>query len=189
MLAYPFTFYAVNGFGRLYSGFREGKVRFSSWLSSRKGSAMVLLTFALGIAYLATPVSMVYANASVPAVSGTYLYFSTSPTVPYEDVDGVVQAMGWLNDNLDDASCVVLHHAFLMWGQLYLDNSHVIVHFVNNIDTAVETAFNNSFDNVFFVWWTESIGWYGVSVPASFVSVQNFGRISVYEYVGVNVGS
>lgn len=188
MLAYPFTFYAVNGFGRLYSGFREGKVRFSSWLSSKKGSVMVLLTFALGIAYLATPVFMVYANSSVPAVSGTYLYFSTNPTVPYEDAEGVVQAMGWLNDNLDAASCVVLQHAFLTWGQLYLDKSHVIVHFESNVDSAVNTAFSSGFGSVFFVWWNQPIGWYGVSVPASFVSVQDFGRISVYAYEGVSVG-
>ncbi len=188
MLVFPFTFYAVNGFGRLYSGFRGVKVRFSSWVSSRKGSAMVLLTFALGMAYLATPVSMVYASASVPAVSGTYLYFSTNPTVPYEDVDGVVEAMGWLDDSLDAVSCVVLQHAFVTWGQLYLDRSHVIVQFESDIDLAVNTAFSSGFSRVFFVWWNQPIGWYGVSVPDYFVSVQDFGRISVYEYEGVNVG-
>jgi hypothetical protein len=48
------------------------------------------------------------------------------------------------------------------------------------VDTAVNTALNRGFENVFFVWWSESIGWYGVSVPDGFISVQDFGRISVY---------
>ncbi len=187
MLVYPFTFYAVNGFGRLLSKFREKNTRFSSWFSDRKAATMVLLTFSLGVAYLATPVLMVYTNASVPAVTGTYLYFSTSPTVPYQDVNSVIEAMGWLNNHLNAASCVALQHAFLRWGQLYLDKSHEIVHFEINVNAALNTGFKNGFNSVFLVWWNEPIGWYGISVPQSFVSVQDFGRISVYVYEGVNV--
>jgi len=187
MLVYPFTFYAVNGFGRLLRKFREKRTHFSSWISNGKAVTMVLLTFSLGIAYLATPLLMVYANTSVAVESGTALYFSTSPTVPYEDVDGVVEAMGWLNYHLDAVSCVVLQHAFLCWGELYLDRSHAIVHFGTDIDSALDIGFGNGFRSVFFVWWNEPIGWYGISVPESFVEVQTFGRISVYAYEGVNI--
>jgi hypothetical protein len=189
MLVYPFTFYAVNGFSKLlHKTSLEGKTHVSSWFSNRKATATVLLTFSLGIAYLATPVLMVYASASVPSVSGNYLYFSTNPTVPYEDVNSVVQAMGWLNDNLDAMSCVTLQQAFLFWGQLYLNRSHEIVHFETDVNLAVNTAFGHGFSRVFFVWWNEPIGWYGISVPEYFVSVQDFGRISVYAYEGGNVG-
>jgi hypothetical protein len=187
MLVYPFTFYAVNGFGRLLSKFRGKNTHFSSWISDKKAVTMVLLTFSLGIAYLATPLLMVYSNASVPVVSGTCLYFSTSPTVPYEDVNSVVEAMGWFNEHLDAVSCVALQHAFLRWGELYLDKSHTIVHFEIDVDSAVDTGFGNGFRSVFFVWWNEPIGWYGISVPESFVRVQDFGRISVYVYEGVTV--
>lgn len=187
MLVYSFTFYAVNGFGRLLRKARENNVQFSSWVFNRKAAAMVLLTFSLGIAYLATPLLMIYTNASVPAVTGTYLYFSTSPTVPYEDVNSVVEAMYWLNDNLDAVSCVALQRAFLRWGELYLDKSHTIVYFEIDVNSTVNPAFENGFSNVFFVWWNEPIGWYGISVPESFVCVQDFGRISVYVYEGVTV--
>ena len=148
---------------------------------------MVLLTFSLGIAYLATPVLMVFTNASVPDVTGTFLYFSNSPTVPYEDVNSVVDAMGWLNDNLAVASCVALQHAFLRWGELYLDKSHTIVHFQFDVNAALNTGFEHGLSSVFFIWWNEPIGWYDISVPESFVRVQDFGRISVYAYEGVNV--
>jgi hypothetical protein len=187
MLVYPFTFYAVSGFGRLRAKFRERKSSSFSWFSNRRATGMVLATFALGIAYLATPVLMVYTTGNVPAVTGTYLYFSTSPTVPYEDVTSVVEAMNWLNDRLDAFSCVVLQWAFLRWGELCLDNSHEIVHFQTNVNSALNTGLANGFARVFFVWWNEPIGWYGISVPDSFVSVQDFGRISVYVYEGVSV--
>jgi hypothetical protein len=189
MLVYPFTFYAVNGFSKLlHKSSLEGKTHVFSWFSNKKAAGTILLTFSLGVAYLATPMLMVYASVSVPSITATYLYFSTSPTVPYEDVNSVVQAMGWLNDNLDAVSCVVLQHAFLTWGQLYLDKSHTIVYFENDVDSAVNTAFRHGFSRVFFVWWNEPIGWYGISVPEYFVSVQDFGRISVYAYEGGNVG-
>jgi len=187
MLVYPFTFYAVKGVGRLLSKFRQRNMRFSSWFSDKLAVAMILLTSSLGVAYLATPLLMVYANTSVPYVSGTYLYFSTCPAVPYEDVNSVVEAMGWINDHLDAVSCVALQHAFLRWGELYLDKSHTIVHFEADVNSAVNTGFGNGFDSVFFVWWNEPIGWYGISVPESFVRVRDFGRVSIYVYEGVTV--
>ena len=187
MLAYPFSFYAINGFGRFLNQLRKGNSRLSSWFSGRKAAASILLTFALGIAYLATPLLMVYGNVNVPVVSGTYLYFSTSPTVPYEDVDSVVDAMHWLNDYLDTVTCVALQSAFLSWGELYLDNSHAIVYFEVDVDSAVKTGFENGFNDVYFVWWNEPIGWDGISVPETFVRGQDFGRITVYEYEGVDI--
>jgi hypothetical protein len=123
----------------------------------------------------------------VPSVSGISFYFSTSPTVPYQDVNNVVQAISWLNIHMDAVSCVTLHHAFLSWGKLYLDKSHAIVHFVIDANSAVNTTFEIGFSRAFFVWWNEPIGWYGISVPESFIRVQDFGRISVYEYEGINV--
>ena len=182
MLVYPFTFYAVNGFGKLYGRFRERRVGSFAWFSAKAPVGMVLLTFVLGVAYLAAPVMLTSANTSVPTLTGTYRYFSTAPNVPYEDADGVVQAMGWLEDNMVSGSSVVLQHAFVSWGQLYIDQSHTILSFENSVTSAVTTAVARGFSRVYFVWWNVPLGWYGVSVPDSFVDVQDFGRISVYAY-------
>ena len=185
MLVYPFTFYAIYGLNRLYSKLKEDKIRFS-WLSNRQASSMILLVFVLGIGYLATPLLITYVgnDFSVPSKTLTYSYFSTTPTVPYEDVEGVNLAMDWLNSNMGETSSVALQHAFLTWGQLHLDKSHEIVHFNKDVDLAVNTALRDGFESVFFVWWNQPIGWYGVEVPDYFVDVQDFGRISVYSYEG-----
>ena len=52
----------------------------------------------------------------------------------------------------------------------------------NDVNLATQTAFNRGYNRVYFVYWNQPIGWVGVSVPESFVSVQDFGRISVYVY-------
>ncbi len=54
----------------------------------------------------------------------------------------------------------------------------------------MNVALNHGFESVFFVWWNQPIGWYGVSVPDYFVESQDFDRISVYFYEGEkDVGS
>jgi hypothetical protein len=93
--------------------------------------------------------------------------------------------MRWLEDNLNTSSCVVLQTAFLSWGELYLDNSHAIMHFETDLALAVNATFKYGFSHVFFVWWNQPIGWYGISVLDYFVRVHDFGRISVYEYGSV----
>jgi hypothetical protein len=180
MLAYPFSFFAVNGMGRLFRMFDGGGLRPRL---SGKVKGMVLVTVLLGCSYLVSPVLMGGAGVSVSSVSATYVYFSDSPAVPYGDVNGVVEAMQWLDANLGAGSCVVLQRAFWYWGQLYLDSSHVVVRFESDADAGVGVALERGFGRVFFVWWNVPVGWYGVSVPEGFVAVCSFGRISVYEFV------
>ncbi len=179
MLVYPFTFYAVNFVSKCWSG-----VGIFRGFCDRKVRGMVLLTVLLGGLYLATPVLMSTINAGIFSVVPASRYISFAPTVPYQDVDGVVEAMEWLNGNMGENDCVVLQHAFLFWGQFYLDEAHRIVHCVVDVDLAVNTALNHGFNRVFFVWWNTPIGWYDVAVSVSFDEVVEFGRISVYEYVG-----
>ena len=184
MLVYPFTFYAVNGLSGFLREYNGGDFQLSLRFPNRKVKAMLLLPALLGSAYLATPVLMNTVNMGVFSIPPVCTYFSFAPTVPYQDVDNVVEAMNWLDRNMAENDCVALQHAFLFWGQFYLSKSHAIVHFVRDVDLAVLTAFEHGFSRVLFVWWNEPIGWYGVSLPNYFVSVRDFGRISVYEYVG-----
>ena len=184
MLVYPFTFYAVNGLRGFTANYDGGVFRLGVNVSERKAKGMFFLTVLLGSVYLATPILMGTVNVGVFAFNSVNRYFSFAPTVPYEDVGSVVEAMGWLNKNMGAGDCVLLQHAFLSWGRLYLDKQHVIVHFENDVGLAVDFALERSFGRVFFVWWNTPIGWYGISVPEGFVRLEDFDRISVYEFVG-----
>jgi hypothetical protein len=184
MLAYPFTFYAVSLVKDMLKKHNSQNRQHSHGALNRKMKGMLIITGLLGCTYLATPVLMNTVNVGLFSAYPASLHFSFAPTVPYQDVDGTEQAMNWLNANMNGNSCVVLHHALLPWGRLILDKTHEIVYFTNDVDSAVNVGLDNGFSKVYFVWWNVNIGWYGITVPAHFARLQDFGRISVYDYAG-----
>jgi hypothetical protein len=180
MLVYPFTFYAVNGLETLLANRNTENLRLSTNKMSGKMKGVILLTVVLGGVYLAIPVLINNVNAgdfSTPVSN----YFASAPTVPYQDVDGVVQAMLWLDENMNNNSCVILHHLFREWGSLYLDKSHTIVVFLNDAELALSVASKHGFSHVYLVWWNQDIGWYEITFPDGFKELQDFSRISVFE--------
>ena len=180
MLVYPFTFYAVYG---LFRVFRSSEMRRSLYGKVSRVVAKVglVVLFVLGCGYLVIPLLVTSENVGV-IPTDVSLHFSSAPAPCYEDVEGVVKAMEWLEGNMDGNSFVVLHHVFYPWGRLYLDESHVMVQFVKNADEAVNLGLDQGFSCSYFVWWNQPNGWYEGSVPDGFVDVQDFGRISVYAY-------
>jgi hypothetical protein len=182
MLAYPFTFYAVNGTENLLSRISQckttlGKIR-------NKVSVMVSATVLLAVIYLATPFLMVHAGFGIYSLYPTSRYFSSAPTVPYQDIDGTISAMQWLKDNMHNDSCAVLQNAFATWAKLYLKNSQNVIAYINDVDLAVNLALQKNYQNIYFVCWNKEIGWYGTYVPENFKEeLQSFDRISVFEYV------
>jgi hypothetical protein len=180
MLVYPFTFYAVSGLKRVVGSLNGRGFGFSFRLLHGKVKSMLILTALLGAVYLATPTLMGTVNVGIFALNPINKFFSFAPTVPYGDVDNVVMAMEWLNQYMEANSCVILHEAFLWWGKLYLDDSKIIIFFMNDIDSAVNIALSYGFNKVYFVWWNAPLGWYDITVPKSFNGLRDFGRITVF---------
>jgi hypothetical protein len=104
-----------------------------------------------------------------------------SNTVPLEDVDGVVNAMKWLNKEMNNYSVLLVNNAFLNWARLHLDEKHFLLHFNDDIEEVIKVALRYGFKDIYFVWWNENIGWYDLTVPKEFVSVFKNGRISVFK--------
>jgi len=184
MLVCPFTFYAVNGAKILLGRLSKARVTLKKLGKFRsKMSVMVLATVSLGAIYLATPFLMVNVGFGIYSLYPICRYFSSAPTVPYQDIDGTIQAMQWLEDNMQNDSCAVLQNAFVAWAKLYLENSYNVIGYMNDVYMAVDYALQEGYNHVYFVCWNENIGWYGTYVPEGFVELQSFGRISVFEYV------
>ena len=181
MLVYPFTFYATNGLSKLLGVYRRGVGRFGG-LMRKAVFGMLGVTVLLGCVYLATPVLMNTVKVGVFYLPNVSAHFSSAPAVPYQDVDNTVQAVSWLNANKDENACVVVNLVFTHWDRLYLDKSCARVQFWNDADLALDDALDRGYGSVYFVWWNTDIGWYDVSVPNKFVSVRDFGRISVFEF-------
>jgi hypothetical protein len=187
MLVYPFTFYAINGVSKLFRGSGGGKRRID-WFSRKAVYGAFGVTVLLGSVYLATPLLMNTGQTGVFALSYVSAHFCSAPSVPYQDVEGVSEAMVWLDENVGDNSCVLVNHVLVYWERLYLDESRVTVQFWNDAGLALDDALNRGFGSVYLVWWNQDIGWYDVSVPNGFVPLRDFGRISVYEFASGDDG-
>jgi hypothetical protein len=183
MLAYPFTFYAVNGVNRLLNSPMKIELGLKRLKPPRKKVyGMILSTVLLGGVYLASPVLMVTVGVGIFSLVPICRYFSSSPAVPYQVVDGLVQAMQWLKDNMENTSCVVLHLSFVQWAKIYLDGSHNVIGYNNDIQGALNLALEHGFNDVYFVCWNENIRWYGLKVPEYYIPKEKFGNISVYTF-------
>jgi hypothetical protein len=181
MLVYPFTFYAVNGLSKVLHGSKNAKGKIG-WFSRSAVFAALGVTVLLGSVYLATPVLMNTGQGGVFVLPYVSAHFCSAPSVPYQDVESVAQAVSWLDGNMADNSCTIVNRVFTHWDRLYLDESFARIEFWNNADMALDDAVDRGYGSVYFVWWNTDIGWYDVSVPNEFVRLRDFGRISVYEF-------
>jgi hypothetical protein len=192
MLVYPFTFYAVNGFWKVLKSHHThvaSDLRWIGWVKISRKSAIgiSLVTVVLGLLFMTWPlVSGRYGLFGAPT---TWSYFPStmqSSSVPLQDTEGTVKAIEWLNEHMTDDSAVLVHDVFFYWTELYLYKDCIAVFFTSNLEAALNLALKNGFNSLYFVWWNENIGWYGLTVPSSFVSVFESGRISIFEYYGNN---
>jgi hypothetical protein len=188
MLVYPFTFYAVNGIWKVLHSTSESVTptfRRLRWLklSKRTAKLILILSFSLGSLFMTVPLFSGRAGLFGFPTTTSYLPSSMlSNSVPVQDVEGVVEAMEWLNVEMSDGSALLAHDAFLPWAELHMDGRHVKVYFKDDVEGAINVALEGGFAPVYLVWWNENIGWYRLSVPEGFVDLFSSGRISIFEH-------
>jgi hypothetical protein len=186
MLAYPFTFYAVNGIAK---AFHAGKLGASSiWrrlsrlrISKRAASGLVIVSSCLGLVFMACP--LLFGRFGLFGLPATVNYVPStmqSNSLPLVDVDSAVDALKWVDARMDGHSAFLAQDAFYSWGRLCLSSSHAIIYFKNDFDRAISAAHEHGFSTVYFIWWNSNIGWYGITVPDYFVQLMSYDRISVY---------
>jgi hypothetical protein len=187
LLVYPFTFYAVNGIKRVLEskkGSIEPKFRRLRWMKVSKKTmrGIILLTLLFGLILMSSPLFFErYGAFSIPTTS---MYLPSSMlknTIPLGDTPDTVKVMEWLNGYMEEDAAVLIHHVFLPWAELYLDNGRKIFYFALDINKALNKTLEQGFTIVYFVWWNENIGWYDLSVPRDFVIYFSSGRISVFK--------
>jgi hypothetical protein len=109
-------------------------------------------------------------------------------SLPLSYVNDAVNALKWVNSQMNASSAFLVQDAFYYWSLLYLNDTRTIVYFANNFSGAIQAAYSHGFSTLYFVWWNTNIGWYGITVPSYFAILKDFGTISVYNYVGENLG-
>ncbi|HDQ06997.1 MAG TPA: hypothetical protein ENN36_09815 [Candidatus Bathyarchaeota archaeon] len=187
MLVFPFTFFAVEGLWNVIKGGRAvGVSRFLKWFKITKtvGVGLVLASVIVGALFMVHPLAD--GKYGIVGWESTFRYVPStmqSSSVPLQDTEGTVEAFKWLNSNMDGDSVLLAHDVFSFWTLLYLDEDHSAIVFDHDLEAAATLAVDEGFDSAYFVWWNEDIGWYNLRLQDDWVSVQDFGRISVYKIV------
>jgi len=196
LLVYPFTFYAVNGLSKVLESQNKTislstKYMKSMKISRKKALGILSSAVVLGSLFMFTP--PFYDRFGFFAIPTTTPYFPSSMlynSLPLRDVDSTIQVLKWLNEQMNESSALLMHHAFFWWAKLYLDDDRVIISFVRDIDKALHTAKEQGHQVIYTVWWNEqlltwqneTIGWYGFTLPSHFSVRFNVDRISAYQY-------
>jgi len=185
MLVYPFTFYAVNGIGKVWESkdkIARPNLRWIHWMKVSEGTVrgILVLTVFLGLLFMTIKIGD-YGFFSIPT---TRLYFPSTMlrnTVLLQDTEDTVKIMEWLDEHMLDGSCVLVHHPFLSWADLYLDKKHVIIDYVNDVEKALNVASEHGFNPIYLIWWDKNTEWYGLTVPEHLIYVFGVERIYVFK--------
>ncbi|MDG6223246.1 MAG: hypothetical protein QCH99_08300 [Candidatus Bathyarchaeota archaeon] len=185
LLIYPLSFFAANGLWKITKSLKG--VTFSRFtgkfkLTKKVAAGLVLGSIIVGGLFMVFP--LVEGKYGIIGWGGTFKYVPStmqSSSVPLQDVQGVIEAYNWLNENMDSDSSLLVHDVFDMWTMLYLNQNYRGYLFDFDLEGAKNQALADGYDSVYFVWWNQDIGWYNLRVQNNWSSVQDYGRISVYK--------
>lgn len=199
LLVYPFVFFAVEGFGRIWRFWSNSKRRLKSLIPKAFVITYLFSLLTLSGYYLTTTPENAFPYYSQYNPYMVYIPSSMlQTTISVNDSPSIVQCLKWLNENMSESSVIVSHYALYDWFSLYLPDKQIInTPEVGSTwtqiqteaalaDAMVELARNSSASghDVYTVWWINGLGWYQIpSLPSDFKEVYVSGRMAVFSYV------
>ncbi|MCK4885200.1 hypothetical protein KAS24_03920, partial [Candidatus Bathyarchaeota archaeon] len=185
MLIVPFTYFAANGLWKVNKSLQGITLtKHLKWLKITKKLTYTLLLIFLILGGLFVSWPLTKTGQGLINWPGTFKYFpSTMQTssIPLQDTKAVTEAYTWLNNNMNKTSSLLVHDTFEFWTLLYLDQNHIAYLFDNNLQAALTSAQNEGYQSIYFVWWNQDIDWYNLELSNNWVSIQDYGRISIYQ--------
>ena len=199
LLVYPFLFFAVEGFGRLWRCWSTSKRSLTRLAPKVLVIASLFSLLTLSGVYLTTtpenafPLFSQY-NPYLMHIPSSMLQTSIS----INDSPSLVNCLQWLNENTSETSVIVSHYALYDWATIYVHNRQIVSTYeygpiltqTQNVSTLAENMVDlarNASENgheVYTVWWINGEGWYQLSsLPSDFREVYVAGRMAVYSYV------
>jgi hypothetical protein len=169
MLTYPFAFYTVEAVAHFRLNISKTIV------------GLTLASLTLGFVLLPNETPFPYYTLFPYYVPTSML----QNTVPSRDFEDSVNAMQWLESNMNCGEYLLAHDAFYGWSLLNLNSNQIIPSGYSNLGTmAKEAVQNGSIVQLYLIWWINGSGWHGQpTVSSSFEEVYASGKIAVYKYI------
>jgi len=179
LLMIPLCVYATAGLANLAIP-RHPTVRLSRLLGKVTLPTFGALLVGSAILYLALPAqsAFVYYTA-YPALLPTSM---VQDTVPFSDMDSLMELMQWAASMSDAQTALITHQAIYGWARAYFPASERIVNYEYSSPlVGVERARLGGYSSMMMIWWVNGLGWHGQpDVPATFSSLVRSGNMAVY---------
>jgi hypothetical protein len=179
-LVVPYSFYATYGLLLITK-------RFSP--STRKRIMAIVLSAHMVVAllYMTSPTTNPVSTYTILWPASKYSPATMQAnTVPVQDTPSTIQAIQWLNQNMDpESSCLIAREVFVNWAKINLRRDATIVHYAENLTDALALAKSQGYTDIYWIWWIDNgTGqlWYGQLVPSTFTPIQQEGNIAIYKY-------
>lgn len=187
MLVFPFTFFAVNGLWTVLK--TADGVSISSFfgglkLTRKVGIGLSLLVVIIAGLFMTWPLSD--GKYGLIGFGSTFKHVPSTmqcSSVPLQDTQDIINAYDFLNTNMKNNSSFLTHNVFEFWTLLYLKDDCTSILFDWDLQEALKLSSENGFSHSYLLWWNEPIGWYECDLLEGYDRVQDFGRLSVYEYM------
>jgi hypothetical protein len=185
MLIVPFSFFAANGLWKATKS-PEGIriIKHLKWLKITKKIAysLLLIFILMGGLFMVYPLSD--EGSGLYNWPGSLKYFPSTmqaSSIPLRDTEALTEAYKWINNNMNKNSLLLVHDTFEFWTLLYLDQNHIAYLFDKDLEFALNSAQNDGYQQIYFVWWNQDINWYDIELSDNWVPVFNSQRISIYQ--------
>jgi len=167
LLTFPLAFHAAKGFSYL-----------------RKKKYQIAIGFAIVV--LSASFAVLPRSLALPYFSVFPYYGTTSllhNTVPLSDCQDTVNALEWVNNEMNDSSCLLVHDVFHGWAVLNINSSKLIAYGYNNPSTVATELIENGYTHqLYLIWWIDS-NWHGhPKIEPSFTRVYRSGNIAIYTF-------
>lgn len=180
MLIVPYSIYATIGIINLSTKLRNNRFRKVFHIS------ILVILFTASLLYSVMPHSNSFSLYSTFHPSSKY-----SPTtmmrntVSLSDVPYLPHAFAWIDQKLDNKSCLLVKDAFVDWVKILSSTNLTVFNYKNqDVLDGLIYAQNLNYTNIYWLWWDNGIGlqWYGQTIPSYFATVYQSNTLVIYKY-------
>lgn len=180
MLIFPFAFYSINGLKKIHI-MLESKIQNSLRILKRHIMTVFMVIILLSGLFYSTGIIFFYGGLANEYIPSSMIESSIAPN----DVQSTITSMKWLNNEMNQNSCVIMSSRFLGWALLNLDENKVIITYevnTNKIDESLNIALEKGFDEIYLINYPK---WYPYPIDElKFDSVFQSNNVYIYNYTG-----
>ena len=180
MLIVPYSIYATIGIMNLSTKLR------SNGFNKFFHISILIILFIACLLYSVMPHSNSLSLYSTLNPSSKYAPTTMMRnTVSLYDVPYLSNVFAWIDQKLDNKSCLLVKDAFVDWVKIFSSTNLTVFNYKNqDVHDGLNYAQSLNYTDMYWLWWDNGIGlqWYGQIIPSYFIPVYQSCTLVIYKY-------